>query len=54
MFPQLDDVSIKRLRGFSKELRMQPGEIPFDPGDDSHGVFFILSGAVSRQRARPH
>jgi thioredoxin reductase (NADPH) len=46
MFPQLDAAQIERLRSFGRERRAQTGEILFDQGDSSHGVFVVLSGAI--------
>jgi thioredoxin reductase (NADPH) len=46
MFPQLNAAQIERLRPFGAERRAQPGEILFDQGDEGHGVFVVLSGAI--------
>jgi thioredoxin reductase (NADPH) len=45
-FPVLDDAQIARLRAFGEELRVGPGEILFDQGDESHGVFVVLDGSI--------
>jgi len=46
MFPTLEDGQIERLRAFGEERHAQPGEILFDQGDASHGVFLVLGGAI--------
>jgi len=46
MFPPLNPAQIERLRAYSAERHVQPGEILFDQGDDTHGVFVVLSGAI--------
>jgi thioredoxin reductase (NADPH) len=46
MFPQLGAAQLERLRSFVPERRVQPGEILYDQGDSSHGVFVVLSGAL--------
>ena len=46
MFPRLDEAQIERLVSFGTRLRAQPGEVLFDLGNDSHGVFVVLSGSV--------
>lgn len=46
MFPTLDDAQIERLASFGTRRRPQPGEILFDQGDDSHGVFIVLEGSI--------
>lgn len=46
LFPSLTDAQIERLRPFGVERRAQAGEILFDQGDNAHGIFVILSGAL--------
>jgi thioredoxin reductase (NADPH) len=46
IFPVLDDAQIERLRAFGDERHVQPGEILFDQGDESHGVFVVLDGSI--------
>jgi thioredoxin reductase (NADPH) len=46
MFPVLDDAQIARLRGFGEERHVEAGEIVFDQGDTSHGVFVVLDGSI--------
>ena len=46
LFPKLDDAQIARLRAFGQPRRVQPGEILFDQGDGSHGVFVVLDGTI--------
>jgi thioredoxin reductase (NADPH) len=46
MFPLLDDAQIARLRAFGAERQVEAGEIVFDQGDTSHGVFVVLDGSI--------
>jgi thioredoxin reductase (NADPH) len=46
MFPALDDGQLARLRAFGEQRQVQPGEIVFDQGDASHGVFVVLDGSI--------
>ena len=46
MFPQLGVAQLEHLRSFARERPVQPGEILFDQGDSSHGVFVVLSGSI--------
>src|SRR5271170_6000125 len=46
IFPVLDDAQIARLRAFGEERHVQAGEIVFDQGDTSHGVFVVLEGSI--------
>jgi len=46
MFPVLDDAQIARLAAFAEQRTVQPGEIVYDQGDDSHGVFIVLQGSI--------
>lgn len=46
MFPRLDDGQIARLAPFGEERRAEKGEILFDQGDDTHGVFVVLEGGI--------
>jgi thioredoxin reductase (NADPH) len=46
MFPRLDHAQIERLVPFGTRLQAQPGELLFDQGNDSHGVFVVLSGSI--------
>ncbi|MBZ5610100.1 MAG: FAD-dependent oxidoreductase [Acidobacteriia bacterium] len=46
MFPRLDDAQIERLRAFGIEGRVDAGDIVFDQGDQTHGVFIVLSGSI--------
>jgi len=46
MFPRLDPGQIQRLRAFGIQGDVQPGDILFDIGDVSHGVFVVIAGAV--------
>lgn len=46
MFPALDDAQIGRLAQFGNRRHAAAGEILFDLGDDTHGVFVVLSGTI--------
>jgi thioredoxin reductase (NADPH) len=46
MFPALEAAQIERLMPFGTQRSFQPGEILFDQGDNSHGVFVVLSGSI--------
>src|SRR5260370_31712405 len=46
MFPALDDAQIARLRPFGEELHVRPGEMLFDQGDATRGVFIVLEGSI--------
>ncbi len=46
MFPALDDGQIARLRAFGEERHVEAGEIVFEQGDSSHGVFLVLDGSI--------
>jgi len=46
MFPTLDSAQIARLAPFGVEMRAPAGEILFDQGDISHGVFVVLEGSI--------
>jgi thioredoxin reductase (NADPH) len=46
MFPRLTAAQIERLSAFGVARHVQPGEILFDLGDENHGVFIVLSGAI--------
>jgi thioredoxin reductase (NADPH) len=46
MFPALSAAQLEHLRSFASERPVQPGEILFEQGDSSHGVFVVLSGAI--------
>jgi thioredoxin reductase (NADPH) len=45
-FPALSDAQIERLRSFGEERTFQAGEVVFDQGDDTHGVFLVLNGSL--------
>ena len=51
MFPKLDDAQIERLTAFGEKRHAEAGEILFDQGDASHGVF-VVSGWQPRNRWR--
>jgi thioredoxin reductase (NADPH) len=46
MFPQLDDSQTALLAEFGERRQVGQGEIIFDQGDASHGVFVVLAGSV--------
>jgi thioredoxin reductase (NADPH) len=46
MFPTLDDAQIKQLAVFGVQRRALPGEILFEQGDATHGVFIVLEGSI--------
>jgi thioredoxin reductase (NADPH) len=46
MFPALTDAQIGRLCAFGENRRVAAGEIVFDQGDASHGVFVVLEGSI--------
>jgi len=46
MFPKLEDAHIARLAECGSQLRTQPGEILFDQGDATHGIFVVLEGSI--------
>src|SRR5271165_6361522 len=46
IFPVLTDAQIARLAPFGVERLVQPGEILYDQGDTSHGIYLILEGSV--------
>jgi thioredoxin reductase (NADPH) len=45
-FPKLDDAQIVRLAAFGHQRQAEPGEILFDLGDTTHGIFVVLDGRV--------
>jgi thioredoxin reductase (NADPH) len=45
-FPKLDDAQIARLAAFGVEVRAAAGEILFDQGDATRGVFVVLNGSI--------
>jgi thioredoxin reductase (NADPH) len=58
MFPKLDDAQIERLAAFGEKRHAGAGEILYDQGDASHGVFVVLDGSleivgISRDDAVP-
>ncbi len=46
MFPKLDDAEIERLSSFAPPRDVPAGEILYDLGDDTHGVFVVVEGAL--------
>jgi len=46
MFPKLEDAQIARLAECGSQRRTQAGEILFDQGDATHGIFVVLEGSI--------
>ena len=46
MFPKLSGAEIERLKPLGRLRDFAAGEIVFDQGDPSHGVFIVLSGTL--------
>jgi len=46
MFPRLDDAQIARLAAFGERRKAAPGEILYDQGDVTHGIFVVLEGSI--------
>jgi thioredoxin reductase (NADPH) len=46
MFPKLEDAQIAHLAPFGERRSALPGEILFDQGDVTHGVFVVLEGSI--------
>ncbi|HWC96345.1 MAG TPA: FAD-dependent oxidoreductase [Candidatus Sulfopaludibacter sp.] len=46
MFPCLDEAQIARLLPCGTRRSVKAGEIVFEQGNDTHGVFVVLSGAL--------
>jgi thioredoxin reductase (NADPH) len=46
MFPALSDAQIARLSAIGEQRRTGPGEMLFDQGDTTHGVFIVLEGSI--------
>ena len=46
MFPVLESAQLERLMSFTQTRHVRAGEILYDQGDDSHGVFVVVSGAI--------
>jgi len=46
MFPALTTAQIGRLCGFGEQRRVEAGEIVFDLGDATRGVFVVLEGSI--------
>jgi thioredoxin reductase (NADPH) len=46
MFPRLDDSQIARLSAFGEQRQARAGEILFDQGDETHGVFVVIAGSI--------
>jgi thioredoxin reductase (NADPH) len=46
MFPKLNDAQMERVSSFGVRKQAQAGDILFDQGDDTHGVFVVLEGSL--------
>jgi thioredoxin reductase (NADPH) len=46
MFPTLDQAQIDYLGSIGTKRTVQAGEIVFDQGDESHGIFVVLTGSL--------
>jgi thioredoxin reductase (NADPH) len=46
MFPVLDDAQLARLAAWGQPRKVEAGEILYDQGDTSHGVFVVLDGSL--------
>ncbi len=46
MFPRLEDAQVERLKAFGEQRSVLSGEILFDQGDSTHGVFVVLEGTI--------
>ncbi len=46
MFPVLDDAQLARLAAWGQPRKVEAGEILYDQGDTSHGVFVVLDGSI--------
>ncbi len=46
MFPRLDDAEIERVRPFSRPRSAAAGEVLYEQGDATHGVFVVLEGSL--------
>jgi thioredoxin reductase (NADPH) len=46
MFPALDDAQIARLGPFGEQRHARQGELLFDQGDTTRGVFIVLEGSI--------
>jgi thioredoxin reductase (NADPH) len=46
MFPRLDDAQIARLVPLGEQRKAPPGEVLYDQGDVTHGVFIVIEGSL--------
>ena len=46
MFPRLDDAQIARLAALGERRPTRAGEILFDQGDTTHGIFIVIAGSL--------
>ena len=46
MFPRLDDAQIARVMPFGRTRNASAGEVLYEQGDATHGVFVVLEGSI--------
>jgi thioredoxin reductase (NADPH) len=46
LFPRLDDAQLARVAAFGERRLAQAGEVLFNQGDTSHGIFVVLDGGI--------
>jgi len=46
MFPKLSDAQVARLTSIGVQGHVQAGEIIFQQGDETHGVFIVIQGSI--------
>ena len=46
MFPKLDEVQLARIAAHAEKRAIRKGEVLFDQGTVSPGVFILLSGSL--------
>jgi thioredoxin reductase (NADPH) len=45
-FPELTDQQIERLVPLGETRQVQTGEVVYDQGDETHGIFLVLTGSL--------
>lgn len=46
VFNGLDDSELKRLAGITREVSLAPGDVLFEQGEESDGLYIVISGIV--------
>jgi CRP-like cAMP-binding protein len=46
VFNGLDDAELKRLAGITREVSLAPGDVLFEQGEESDGLYIVISGIV--------